>query len=192
MSRTGSGTAGALLVIDMINRLDFPDAGRMAPGAIAAARRIQWLRERFHARGWPVIYANDNFADWRSDFRELVAMVLGADGPPAEIARRLAPDARDYFVLKPKHSAFLATPLAVLLAKLGARRLLLTGMALESCVTATAIDANAREFEVAVVRDAVAGQPTLRKQALETLGGSRAARVLGSRGALAWVAADPE
>jgi len=182
----GAQAPAALLVIDMINRLDFEDAARMAPGAVAAARRIGALRGRFHARGWPVIFANDNFARWRADFRELVAMTARLDGPPAEIVRLLAPDARDYFVLKPKHSAFLATPLPVLLAKLGVRRLLLTGMALESCVLATASDANAREFEVAVVGDAVAGLPSLRKAALRTLRGPGAVRVLASRAALAW------
>ncbi|MDH5833556.1 cysteine hydrolase family protein [Luteimonas kalidii] len=189
MSAPGSRGPAALLVIDMINRLDFPGAERMAPGAIAAARRIQALRDRFHARDWPVIFANDNFADWRSDFRELVAMALNTDGAPATIAKLLAPDARDYVVLKPKHSAFLATPLPVLLAKLEVRRLLLTGLALESCVLATAADANAREFEVAIVRDAVAGLPGLRMQALATLAGSGTARLLPSSQALAWAGA---
>ena len=182
----GASAPAALLVIDMINQLDFADAGRMAPGAVAAARRIGALRGRFHAREWPVIFANDNFAHWRADFRELVAMTARLDGAPAKIVRLLAPDARDYFVLKPKHSAFLATPLPVLLAKLGVRRLLLSGMALESCVLATASDANAREFEVAVVADAVAGLPALHQAALRTLQGSGAVRVLASRGALAW------
>ena len=185
---SGGPTPAALLVIDMVNQLDFDKADRMAPGAVAAARRIGALRQRFHERDWPVVFANDNFAQWRADFRELVAMTARTEGPPAEIMRELAPDARDYFVLKPKHSAFLATPLAVLLAKLGVRRLLLTGMALESCVLATAADANAREYEVAIVEDAVAGLPELRRPALRTLEESHTAQVLASRSALAWAA----
>lgn len=184
----GAPAPAALLVIDMVNQLDFEGAERMAPGAVAAARRIGALRSRFHEREWPVVFANDNFAHWRADFRELVAMAVRTEGAPAEIMRRLAPDARDYFVLKPKHSAFLATPLAVLLAKLGVRRLLLTGMALESCVLATAADANAREFEVAIVRDGVAGKPSLRAAALRTLHDSRTAHVVDSRSAMAWAA----
>lgn len=179
----------ALLIVDMVNLLDFPDADRMAPSAIAAARRIKGLRERFHGRDWPVVFANDNFARWRSDFRELVALAAHGEGAPREIAELLAPDPRDYFILKPKHSAFLATPLPVLLGKLGVRRLLLTGMALESCILATAADANAREFEVAIVRDAVAGLPALRRSALEALSGSGTARLVDSRGALRWAAA---
>jgi nicotinamidase-related amidase len=158
------------------------------PSAIAAARRIKALRAHFHARDWPVVFANDNFAQWRSDFRELVALARHAEGAPRQIAQLLAPDPRDYFILKPKHSAFLATPLPVLLPKLGVRRLLLTGMALESCVLATAADANSREFEVAIVRDAVAGLPALRHNALKTLSGSGTAKVFGSRAALTWAA----
>ncbi|WP_337926361.1 isochorismatase family cysteine hydrolase [Luteimonas saliphila] len=185
-----SQAPAALLIIDMVNLLDFPDAGRMAPSAVAAARRIKALREGFHARDWPVVFANDNFARWRSDFRELVALAANSEGAPREIAGLLAPDSRDYFILKPKHSAFLATPLPVLLAKLGVRRLLLSGMALESCVLATATDANAREFEVAIVRDAVAGLPGLRQSALKALSGSGAARLVASHDALAWAEAD--
>ncbi len=181
----GSAPA-ALLVIDMIGLLDFPRAARMAPRAVAAARRIQGLRRGFHDRDWPVVFVNDNFARWQSDFHEQVAMAVQAGGAPCEIATLLDPGPRDHFVLKPKHSAFLATPLPVLLAKLGVRRLLLTGMALESCVLATAIDANSREFEVAVVRDGVAGLPELAAPTLKVLQGSGTAQVLGSRSAMAW------
>lgn len=186
MKATGGGAPAALLVIDMIGLLDFPGADRMASRAVAAARRIQSLRRGFHDRDWPVVFANDNFARWRSDFREQVAMAMHAGGAPCEIATRLDPGPRDHFVLKPKHSAFLSTPLPVLLTKLGVRRLLLTGMALESCVLATAIDANSREYEVAVVRDGVAGMPDLAAPTLKVLQGTGAATVIGCRSAMAW------
>lgn len=186
MKVADSGARPALLIIDMIGLLDFPGANRVTPRAVAAARKIQSLRRSFHDREWPVVFANDNFARWRSDFREQVAMAVHAGGAPCEIATRLDPGPRDHFVLKPKHSAFLSTPLPVLLAKLGVRRLLLTGMALESCVLATAIDANSREYEVAVVRDGVAGLPDLVAPTLKVLEGSGTATVIGSRTAMAW------
>ena len=178
----------ALLLVDMIGMLDFPDAGLMAPSALRAARALHALRERFHPRGWPVVYANDNFAHWQSDFRELVAMASATPGAPQRIAGLLEPGPDDYFVLKPKHSAFLDTALPVLLAKLGVRRLLLGGMALEACVTATAVDANAREYEVAVVREGVAGRPALRSAAFKVLSGSGTATVLAADRAVAWCA----
>jgi len=180
--------APALLVIDMISLLDFPSGARIAPAAVEAAHRIHALRERFHARRWPVVYANDNFAHWQADFREMVAMAAASGGAARDIADLLSPQPQDHLILKPKHSAFLGTALPVLLAKLCVRRLLLTGMALEGCVLATAIDANAREFEVAVVREAVAGQPRLRRPTFEVLAGSKVARLVTLRGAVAWAA----
>lgn len=186
------GECAALLIIDMISPLDFPDAARIAPSAVRAARRIRALREACHARAWPVVFANDHFAHWRADFRELTAMAEAAGGDAAEIVSLIAPQPEDYFVLKPRHSAFLATSLAVLLATLGVRRLLLTGMALEGCVLATALDANARAYEVAVVRDAVAGKPALRRATLSVLEGSHAAHVLGGRAAaIDWASRSP-
>jgi len=181
--------AAALLVIDMISLMDFPGAQRMSRPALAAARRIHALRRAFHARSWPVVFANDDFTHWRGDFREMVAMAAATEGVPRRVAALLEPDARDHHLLKPRHSAFLGTPLPVLLAKLGVRRLLLTGMALEGCVLATALDANARDYRVAVVRDAVAGLPELRAATLKVLSGSEAARIVTSQGAIRWAAA---
>jgi nicotinamidase-related amidase len=185
------GGVPALLVVDMIGMFDFPGAARMAPSAARAAQAIRGLRERFHHRGWPVIYANDNFAHWQSDFRELVAMASATPGPAQKIAELLEPGPDDYFVLKPKHSAFQRTALSVLLAKLGVGRLLLSGFALESCILATAIDANAREYPVAVVRDGVAGRPDLRAATLKVLEGSQAARLVDAQRAVAWGACPP-
>jgi len=180
-----------LLVVDMIGLFDFPGAERIAPSAVRAARAIAGLRERFHRRGWPVVFANDNFARWQSDFRELVAMAGATPGAAQRIAALLEPGPDDHFVLKPKHSAFQCTALPVLLAKLGVRRILLSGTALESCILATAIDANAREYGVAVVRDAVAGRPDLRAATLKVLEGAKTAKVVDAGRAVAWGARTP-
>ncbi|WP_299344833.1 isochorismatase family protein [uncultured Pseudoxanthomonas sp.] len=76
----------------------------------------------------------------------LVTACRERGGTSAAIVQRLAPRPQDYHVLKPKHSGFLATPLPILLAKLGVRRLVLTGVAADACVLVTAQDANMREF----------------------------------------------
>src|SRR5690606_24001825 len=176
----------ALVVVDMVGLFDFPEADVIAPAALRAARNIHTLRERFNDPGWPVVFPNVNFARWQSDFRELVAMASATPGPAGRIAALLQPLPDDHFVLKPKHSAFLATALPVLLAKLGVRRILLAGMALESCVLATAIDANAREYDVAVLRDGVAGRPRLRASTFKVLEGAGIARTIETRNAVAW------
>ena len=86
--RAMSRIPAALLVIDMINRFDFDGGKALARAAEPASKRIAWLRGRFHAAGWPVVMVNDNFMDWKADFREICA-VCSQDGMQgAEIARR--------------------------------------------------------------------------------------------------------
>jgi nicotinamidase-related amidase len=146
----------ALLIIDMISTWDFPDAAPLAHQAVALAPRIARLKARCGAARWPVVYVNDNRGRWRSDFREQVHLSREAGGVALTITRQLMPDDDDYFVLKPKHSAFFATPLESLLHELQVRRLVLTGVTSDQCVAATVFDARMRGFEVVVPRDCVA------------------------------------
>jgi len=143
----------ALLIIDMINDLEFEDGRKLLPGALRAAKAIAALKRRARAAGVPVIYTNDNFGRWRSDFREAVDHCLhdGVRGQP--LAELLRPEKDDYFVLKPKHSGFYATTLDTLLEYLGAERLVLAGVSGDTCVLATAMDAYLRDFELYVPRD---------------------------------------
>ena len=148
--------ATALLVVDMISRWDFPEGDTWCAAAEGIADTIATLKARCRAAGVPVIYANDNRGRWRSDLRQLLAEALDEGGAGAALTRRIAPDDDDYVVLKPQHSAFFATPLALLLEHLGVRRLLLTGLTSDQCILATAIDARMRGLEIVVVRDGVA------------------------------------
>lgn len=154
-----------LLIIDMLSDWQFPDADKLLPAAAAIAPVIARLRARFRRAGLPVIYANDNHGRWRSDLQQLLADARAAGGPGAEIAERLAPGKDDYFVLKPVASAFVATPLELLLRHLGLRRLVITGVASDQCVLVTAAHARMRELEVVIPRDAVASQTPRRTQA---------------------------
>ena len=95
----------ALLIIDMFTLFDFPEAGPVKPKALEAARHIARLAQHFRKRGHPVIYANDNFANWQMDFKELVRLCFTTEGESSAIAKLLQPEHGDYFVLKPKHSS---------------------------------------------------------------------------------------
>lgn len=148
----------ALLLIDWINNLESDSAEKLLPAAQAAAKATADLRHRAKQAGVPVIYCNDNFGQWRSDFRSLLHHVLHDDVRGRPIAELLAPDEDDYFVLKPKHSAFHSTSLEVLLAHLGARTLILTGIAGNFCVLFTAHDAYMRDFRLVVPRDCLASE----------------------------------
>jgi nicotinamidase-related amidase len=148
----------ALLLIDWINDFEFDNAERIFPRALAAARATGALKARARKAGVPVIYANDNFGKWRSDFRSLLAHCLKDDVRGKPIAELLQPNEEDYFVLKPKHSGFHSTTLDVLLAHLGAKMLILTGVAGNNCVMFTAHDAYLRDFKLVVPRDCVASE----------------------------------
>jgi nicotinamidase-related amidase len=108
------------------------------------------------ARDVPVLYVNDNFGQWRSDWGQVYRACADENRRGAPLARLLKPEPDDYFVLKPRHSAFYCTSLDVLLAGFGTRRLILTGIAGNICVLFSANDAHMRNLEVHVPRDCIA------------------------------------
>lgn len=142
-----------LLLIDVINDLEFPEGDQILPSALAMAKKISALKQRARKAGIPAIYVNDNFGRWQSDFSRQVNHCLrdGVRGQP--LVEILHPDEEDYFVLKPKHSAFFSTSLDILLRYLGAKKLILTGIAGNICVLYTANDAYMRDFQLIVPRD---------------------------------------
>jgi nicotinamidase-related amidase len=146
----------ALLLIDVINDLEFEGGTRLLANALPAAQHIATLKQRARRAQIPVIYANDNFGRWRSDFRQVVQHCLHDQVRGEPLARLLTPDDEDYFVLKPKHSAFFATTLAFLLHYLGVQRLILTGFTGDNCVLFTANDAHMHDLCLHVPRDCVA------------------------------------
>jgi len=146
----------ALLIIDMINAFDFEGAAAMLPRALSAARAIRALKRRAEQARVPTVYVNDNFGRWRSDFRTLLGHVTHAGCPGKPIAELLRPADEDYFVLKPKQSGFQFSALDILLEHLGARTLVLTGVAGNFCVLFTAQDAYMRDYRLVVPRDCVA------------------------------------
>jgi nicotinamidase-related amidase len=146
----------ALLLIDVINDLDFPNADGLIEQAERMAPRLLTLARRARAHGIPVIYVNDNFGQWRSDFRQTIAHCTSRASAGRGISRRLRPTAADYFVLKPRHSGFHDTTLGTLLRALRVRRVIVTGMAGNICVLFTANDAYMREFRVVAPSDCIA------------------------------------
>jgi nicotinamidase-related amidase len=148
----------ALLLIDVINLFDFPGGGGFARRWLPTARRIARLRDRAHRSGVPVVYVNDNFGRWRSDFRTLVAVCSKPERPGSAIADVLKPAPRDFFVLKPHLSGFHETPLHMLLQGGGVRTLILAGFAADNCVLFTAADAHMMDYRVVVPSDCVASE----------------------------------
>lgn len=148
-----SASDTALLIIDMINPFTFPGAEELFPAVHDVAVHICRLKQGANRAGIPVIYINDNFGTWRHDFHALVRHCRKEPCRGRPIAELLAPSSDDYFVLKPKHSAFFATPLELLLQSLGSRRLILTGVTGDQCILYTAADAYMREYDLSVPAD---------------------------------------
>lgn len=146
----------ALLIIDMLNTLEFPEWKSLIRHAVPAAREIQRLKARLEKCRIPVIYVNDNFGRWQSDWQKLFEICSGAESRGAPLAERLRPSGREYFVLKPKNSGFFATPLDLLLRELRVKQLVLTGIAGNNCVLFTAHDAHMRGYRVIIPKDCVA------------------------------------
>lgn len=160
----------ALLLIDVINDLDFDEADQLLEFARPMARRLALLKTTLKRRGVPAIYVNDNFGRWRSDFNAQVEHCLGGDVPGKPIVELLRPEEDDYFVLKPKHSGFFSTTLDTLLEYLGTRTVVLTGIATNICVLFTANDAYMRDLRLFVPGDCVAANTAeLNRHALEQM-----------------------
>lgn len=152
-----SSTCGvALLLIDVINDLNFPEANQLLRYAEPMAERIMELKKRCKQMSIPAIYVNDNFGVWRSDFRKVLTHCLRVESKGRLISKLLEPDEDDYFVLKPKHSGFHCTTLDLLLAHLQIHSLIITGIAGNICVLFTANDAYMRDFNLIIPRDCIA------------------------------------
>lgn len=160
----------ALLICDMMNIFNFPEANKLRPKALIAAKAILKLKNSLKNKKIQVIYVNDNFDEWLSDWRTIYRKCTEDKCPGKEIAEILNPDTDDYFILKPKHSGFHLTALDALLKKLEIKKLIITGIAGNVCVLFTAYDAHMREYEVSVPKDCIAcNRDTDKKFTLEQL-----------------------
>lgn len=146
----------ALLIVDMINDFDFEGGVDLLRNTQRIVAPLKALRARMAAMGCLVVFCNDNFGQWRSDFRQVVKHCCASDARGHAICRAMRPAKDDYFVLKPRHSAFYATPLEALLDDVKAGSLVVTGIAGDGCVLSTASDAHIRKHEVMVPRDCMA------------------------------------
>lgn len=159
MHRTPSPPRQALIILDMISEFGFPGWQRVLREARHIAPAIARLRQRADRAGIPVIHVNDTGEDWESDQTAFLDRCGAPNARGSEVARMLRPREGHYFIFKPKHSAFYATPLAPLLEKNSIGEVILTGMTSHQCVLFTAMDAHVREFLITVPSDCI-GAPT--------------------------------
>lgn len=160
----------ALVLVDVINDLEFPGNDLMLRSVALMAARLASLKARAREAKIPVVYVNDNFGRWRSDFNRQVQRCLGENVKGRVLAEKLAPAQDDYFVLKPKHSGFYASGLDLLLRHLGAETLIIAGIAGDRCVLFTANDAYLRDFKIVIPSDCViSNTPRQNREALNLM-----------------------
>src|SRR5579862_9447157 len=148
------------MLIDVINDLDFPNNEEIVRKAAFLGQTIAVLKARCRRAGIPAIYVNDNRDKWRSDVRAVVSHCRGAESLGRPLVEALMPTPHDYIVLKPKHSAFYATPLDTILSYLKIRTVILTGLTTAACVLLTAGEIYVRDLKLHVPSDSVAGLRT--------------------------------
>jgi nicotinamidase-related amidase len=148
-------SGAVLILVDVINDLDFPDNKELVRNCLQLAKAISRLKVRCKRAGIPAVYVNDNYGKWRSDFSAVFRHSIRNDSPGREMVRLLAPEPQDYIILKPKHSAFYATPLETMLTYIGARNTIVTGLTTNACVLLTVADLYVREHTLFVPQDCV-------------------------------------
>ncbi len=177
----------ALLIVDMQVGFVAPDGayarhGRGLRDAGDLVPTIQRLRERFRAAGWPRLYTAYRYradgSDYPARLHHVLPRAYSTRSAPfftpgsaeTEIVRELTPTAEEPVVYKSRYSGFFGTDLADRLEGAGVRSVVLTGVLSHVCVDATARDAFARDLDVVIVRDAVAGiDEELHRAALRNL-----------------------
>lgn len=159
-----SESRSALLVLDVFNTFQFPGGEELFTSAKEIADRIRLLRQRFREADCPVIFVNDNFERWQDSFDEIVGYVERSDERGRHMVRALRPDTGDLKLLKPRHSAFFETALPSLLDHAGVKRVVVTGLAADSCVLSTALDAYVRRIEAVVPVDTTAAESAERSE----------------------------
>ena len=145
----------ALLLIDVVNDLAFEGSEALVAQAEPMSKRLASFKRRAARAGVPVVYVNDNFGQWRSDFRHTVTHCTARSSPGSVVSRRLRPTSKDYFVLKPMHSGFYGTTLDPLLTDLKIKRVIVAGIAGNICVLFTANDAYMRGLRIFAPADCI-------------------------------------
>lgn len=155
----------ALLIIDMQNDFVLPGSPVTVAGALATVPTIRRLLDAFRARSWPVLHITRAYRGDGSDveaFRRDAFLrgphYLLPGSPGAQIVQELAPVPDEHVLIKPRFSAFMGTPLDLLLRRLGVDELVVSGTQYPNCIRATVLDAVCLDYAVTLVTDACSAQ----------------------------------
>ncbi|ASN03772.1 isochorismatase family cysteine hydrolase [Virgibacillus necropolis] len=144
----------AVIFIDIINDFNFERGERLLKHTKEILPHLKKLKRYAKDNKVPVIYVNDHYGLWQADYNKLINHCKNENSQ--EIIEEMQPDHDDYFLIKPKHSAFFQTPLESLLIELGKTNLILAGIAGDICILFTAKDAYMYEYSLRVPENCIA------------------------------------
>ena len=145
----------AVLVVDMLNSYEHPDAELLTPNVEKIVEPLADLIRRVRQRDdVDLVYVNDNYGDFTAEFSDIVDSALGGARP--DLVEPILPRPGCRMVTKVRHSVFYASPLEYLLSRLGTKSLILTGQVTEQCILYSALDAFVRHNPVVIPTDTVA------------------------------------
>ncbi|MGE7880369.1 isochorismatase family cysteine hydrolase [Peribacillus muralis] len=147
-------TSFALLIIDMINDFQFKHGDMLLEHTKLIIDPILKLKKQMKEQGFPIIYVNDHYDLWQANFDKIIDRCKNDGNAP--LIERIKPQQDEFFLIKPKHSAFYGTALNTLLKRLKVETLIITGIAGNICVLFTANDAYMREYQLWIPEDCIA------------------------------------
>ena len=147
----------ALLIIDMVKD-NFIESRKLpiTPLAKKIIDPINNLIGAFRERGWPIVFSTDAFQ--KQDFFFSSSMkphsLAGTSG--AEVIDELDRKHDDYWVSKPRLSAFFRTGLDLWLRRRGVTLCAVGGIATNFCVLTTVLDALCNDFKAVLLGNCAA------------------------------------
>ena len=160
LDRIATKNNSALLIVDMLNDFLMEESLLSSEEGRQLIPRIKKLKSFATSKNIPTIYIQEIHRKNKVDF----GITLDKEpercyekSPGSEITTELKPDDADYIVVKRRFSGFFMTDLDLLLKGLKTEVVILTGLASNMCVYATALDAVQRDYRAVIVEDCVAG-----------------------------------
>jgi nicotinamidase/pyrazinamidase len=144
----------ALLIIDMVK--DYFDESKNAPITSLAKpiiEPINRLSSFFRHHGWPVVFSTDAFEENHFFFKSRMKPHAISGTPGAEVIDALDRSPEDYWLPKPKMSAFFQTGLESWLRERDVSFCAVAGIATPFCVLSTVLDAVCHDFKAVVLED---------------------------------------
>lgn len=151
----------AVIIIDMQNDFIAKGAPIECPGGAEIVGNIEILRKWAKDCDIPVFFTQEIHRKQRVDFGlELIRnepehCLEGTEG--VEIISALTPAEDEFVILKRRYSGYYLTDLELLMRSFNRKVLIITGVATNVCVYATALDAIQRDIQPVVISDGVAG-----------------------------------